>query len=273
MTGPLFFNSAGILARERLVLAGGSRRRIPIAVRYGVWDHPEPGLTLIDTGYGPEVTQPPGGRLILRLYSFLLGPTLRPADAPSSVLARSGRLPSDVKTVILTHFHADHVARLKEFPEARIIGCGKGYARLRSLSRAGQLHQGFFRELMPEDFEDRFRGFETFPFSDYPLPGGCRALTEDGSLLAVPLPGHAIGHHGLFWPKLPVPLLYAADVQWLWQAIAEDRPPGYPARLVYADPETAKQSSDVVRSFARSGGAVVLCHDPDPGPYRMERVP
>ena len=49
-------------------------------------------------------------------------------------------------------------------------------------------------------------------------------------------------------------------------AIAQNRPPLGPARAVYADGRAAMDSLARVRAFARAGGRVVLCHDPDPVP-------
>jgi hypothetical protein len=59
------------------------------------------------------------------------------------------------------------------------------------------------------------------------------------------------------------PLLYAADAQWLMQAIVEDRLPGWPARWTLEDPAAARVSARRISAFAAAGGEVVLCHEPE----------
>lgn len=269
MKGPRFFNSATLSVSERLLLRGGSGRMLPIQVLYGVYEHPMLGLTLIDTGYGPAVTEGDERSLALRLYARFLNIGLNDADAPDAVLRREGWNAGAVQTVILTHFHADHIGRLKEFPNARILADADAWAVLKDRSRLGQLHAGCFAELLPDDFEARMTGFEALPLVRHPLLGPCRDLTGAGEVLAVPLPGHALGHHGVLFSNLERPLLYAVDTQWLFQAVAEDRLPGYPARAIYSSDRQARESVERVRAFARAGGEVVLCHDPNTGPHRL----
>lgn len=269
MKGPRFFNSATLSVSERLLLKGGSRRKLTIPVLYGLYEHPLLGLTLIDTGYGPAVTEGAERSLALRLYARFLKITLNTDEAPDQVLRREGWTAGAVQTVILTHFHADHIGRLKEFPNARILASEDAFSALTSQSRLGQLHGGYFPELMPDDIEARMTGFEALPLVRHPLLGPCRDLTGAGEVLAVPLEGHALGHYGVLFSNLEKPLLYAVDTQWLWQALAENRLPGYPVRAVYASERAARDSVERVRAFARAGGEVVLCHNPDRGPHRL----
>lgn len=270
MMDPVFPNSAVVSVPERFILGGGRFARVQVAVRYGVFRHPRLGLTLIDTGYGPQVTAAAGRSLALRAYAGILRIRLREEGAPAAVLQRMGYCPKDVDTVIATHFHADHVARLSEFPRARILASAEAYVHLMRLPRRAQLHHGFFAELLPADFRMRLMPLEDLPPSTHPDLGSCRDLGGNGDLLAVDLPGHALGHFGVLFPHLAQPLLYAVDTQWHRAAIREGRPPGLPASAVYADRNQAMASVHRVLGFAQSGGRVVLCHDPAIGAFGME---
>lgn len=269
MKGPRFLNSATLSVSERLLLKGGSGRKLSIPVLYGLYEHPLLGLTLIDTGYGPAVTEAAERSLALRLYARLMKIELIADNAPDQVLRREGWNAGAVQTVILTHFHADHIGRLREFPNARILASADGYGVLKAQSRLRQMHGGYFPELMPDSFECRMTGFEALPLVRHPLLGHCRDLTGSGEVLAVPMPGHAHGHYGVLFSNLERPLLYAVDAQWLWRAMAENRMPGLPLRAVYANERLALDSVECIRAFARAGGEVMLCHDPDHGPHRL----
>ena len=117
-----------------------------------------------------------------------------------------------------------------------------------------------FDELLPADFEARLTPLESLP--TVPLPFGLgegRDVLGDGSMLSVPLPGHALGHTGLIWPGQK--RVYAADAQWLKQAMRENRPPKGPARWVYADEDEMRQSLDRLRGAEAAGCEVAFCHD------------
>lgn len=257
MIRPVFANTADVTALERFVLRGGAWRKVTLRVRCGLIDHPRLGPVLIDAGYGPRVMEGPRS-LALRAYAAVLGPKLNPLENPLALLADHGFLPEDVKLVIVTHLHSDHVSYLRDLPEARFITDGQV---------AGLLRHGVFNELLPDDFAARCTSLGAYELRDLPFDlGQGFDLLGDGSALAVPLPGHAAGHFGVCFPG-DVPLLYAVDTQWMLAAVLEDRVPGLPITAIVADRVEMQESVDFVRRFADAGGEVVLCHDPAVTPY------
>ncbi len=246
-----FHTQATIPVPARLVLAQG-RGRLDLAVRFGVLEREGRPPVLIDAGW-PD--RHPGQGLMLWLYRALLRPKVDPAKSPMTVLA--GRQPG---AVVLTHLHADHVGLARSLDGVPI------HAPAQALDRARRhpwraLRHGVMTSLLSETVIDLS--------GDTPLPYGLgrgKDVLGDGSVFSVPLPGHADGHTGLLFPAFDAPVLYAADVQWVWPAIAETRPPRGPAQAVYDDRRAAMESLALVRDFAAKGGRVVLCHDPDPVP-------
>lgn len=260
---PVFLNSAVVRAPERLVLRGGGWTMLDIAVRFALWRHPGRGWVLVDTGYTSRVTSGPRRGLALKLYGGLLRPRLLAGNPALAALAARGVAPGGLHAVVVTHFHGDHVAGLRDYPGVPIIASGAAWNAVAAMKARQRLHHAVFAELFPDDFARRLRPIEDSPLMDVPgALGEGFDLFGDGLCLAVPLPGHAVGHFGLLWPKLDPPLLYAVDTQWLWAAIAERRPPAGPARLIYADEAAALASLERVRAFAQAGGAVVLAHEP-----------
>lgn len=250
---PIFANSATVTVPERLVLKDGAWRSVALGVRYGVWVHPSEGPVLIDTGYGPEVTSGPRS-LALALYASVIHPKL--AEMPETVLERLGVVATDVKTIVITHFHADHVSGLKRFPNARFVA--GGWAALKAQSGFQHLRHGIFTELLPDDFETRLTALESLPEIALPF-GPARDIFGDGSLLGLDLPGHAVGHTGVVWPGKK--LIYAADAQWLKRAALDNRPPRGPARLIYQDERAMQTSLARLRQAEAAGYEIVFCHD------------
>lgn len=257
MTPPRFINSALVSTPERLVLRGGSWRRIDVGVLYGLMLHPQHGPVLIDTGYGPRATE--GKRsLMLTAYGAILRPRLLREGLPVKQLAALGYQPGDVRRIVVTHFHPDHIAALRDFPNASFITSGATWAKVKAMPAATRIHNGIFLELLPDDFGDRIIAIEDS--TEVVTPFGCaRDVLGDGGCLAIDLPGHAIGHFGLLWPRLEQPLFYAVDTTWLLDAL--DRLPAGPANLIYSDAGAMHRSADLVRSARDAGWRVVLCHD------------
>jgi len=235
----------------RLVLSGGVGR-LDLAVRFGVLERPGRAPVLIDAGW-PERSK--GEGLALVIYRALLRPKLDPAKSLAVVLEDR-----DPDALLLSHLHADHVGPAWRWHDVPI------HAPAQALTHARRhpwraLRHGVMAGLLPDRVID-LAGDLILPFG----LGKGRDVLGDGSVLSVPLPGHADGHTGFLFPSFDPPVLYAADVQWVWTAIAEDRPPRGPAQAVYADARAAMESLAIVRAFAAQGGRVVLCHDPDPVP-------
>lgn len=252
MIEPEFPISAYVAAPEKLVLGGGRWKRIQVPVRYGQFRHPSLGTCLIDTGYTPRVT---AGRrsLPLWLYANILRPKLTDAT-----------LPPDVSVILVSHLHADHISALRDYPKARILLDGDALAHYRSRNWFGRTRKGCFAELFPDDLAERAEPFDRFPMVDAPLGlGAARDVFSDGSVLAVPLPGHMRGHTGFVFVQREMPLLYAADADWLRAAILEGRSPGFPANHVLDDPIAAGEIAQRIRAFVKAGGDLVLCHDPE----------
>lgn len=266
----VFANSAWVSAAERLILRGGGWQSVRLRVRYGLIFHPTAGPVLVDTGYTPEALTGAGRGRMLRLYGALLKPELNAAEQVLPVLKRFGLSPDDVRAVIVTHFHADHISGLPLFRNARFIASDAAWARVKARTPRQNLRHGVFTELFPADFETRLDGISTKPrvTPQGAIPNGAD-LFGDGSVIAVDLPGHADGQFGLLFTGQQRPLLYAVDVQWLLKALSENRTPGFPATLIAEDASAIEPTSAMLRRFLGTGGEVMLCHDPAPTAYDL----
>ncbi len=210
---------------EVATIEGGSWRPATFPALVALIVHPDEGTILFDTGYDPaflEATRP----FPERLYRWLTPPDI--ASPVADRLAAEGRAPSEVRHVVLSHFHGDHVSGLPRFPNATVHCSKAGLRGIWGRGRVRALAAGTPRGLLPADLPERCSFFEDRPA--LPLVGDLRPfesgadLLGDGSLLAVPLPGHCPGHWGLVLREPRSLHFLVADSAWSSRAVRENRP-------------------------------------------------
>ncbi len=187
------------------------------------------GPVLFDTGYDPAfftATAP----FPQRLYRWLTPPEITPQTSVGAQLARYNLRPDDIRCVIISHFHADHIAGLGQFPNARLICSRRGLQSARQGHAWAALRRGVLRALIPPNFDQRASFFEDF--APTVLPKDLAPFTDavdvfgDGAVLAVPLAGHADGQFGLVLRGQSGQLNFlAADAAWSSRAIRDNAPP------------------------------------------------
>lgn len=254
-------NSAHVDVFAGLVRRGAGRQVVKLTVRYGLIDRPDGGLCLVDTGFGTEITQPPRS-VALKLYHLALRPNLIPGQTAATLLPALGARPSDIRTVVVTHFHADHISSLRIFPRARLIACGEAARAIMAASAVRALHAGVFKELIPADLAHRIVPLQSLAqVKTGTVLGDGYDLFGDASYLAVALPGHALGHFGIFWRDQAGPVLYATDATWTMAALKSDQTPWLSRGVVFHDRGAGRRTEATLRAFARGGGRLQLCHD------------
>jgi glyoxylase-like metal-dependent hydrolase (beta-lactamase superfamily II) len=257
------YTSATVSIPGAMVCRGRGLARVAVSVRYGLIDRGPDGLCLVDTGYASSVTRGPRS-LPLRLYNAILRPQLIESQLPAAILAARGATLADVTTVILTHFHADHVAGLVDVPQARIVTFADAAQSVMAMSNAAAIHNGIFKELIPSDLQARIAPLENAPLRETGTAlGNGYDVFGDGTYLAVPLPGHAAGHFGLLWREAGRPVLYATDAAWSHAAMMSNTTPALSRAVVFHDTSAGRRTEATLRSFMAAGGIVHLCHDVD----------
>lgn len=225
--------SAGFcLHPEFMSIRGGGWRPCRFPAGFACLHHQRHGAVLFDTGYSDhfwaETRNFPAS-----LYAKLLPPHFQDADRACDQLRRLNVAPDDVRTIIVSHFHADHIAGLRDFPRAQIVCTRSGYRSIRSAHMMAGLLKGLLPGLMPPDADDRVGFVEELEAIDMPAPmapfGRARDLFGDRSVLIVDLPGHSIGQIGLYLPDTRTgPFFLVADAAWSLDAIARQAPPPRP---------------------------------------------
>ncbi len=206
---------------------------------FALIEHPRAGPVLFDTGYGTAFFAATR-RWPYRLYAHMTPVTLREEQLAMHQLARRGLRPGDITQVIISHFHADHVSALRDFPAARYHYWPAAWAAVRGRRGLSALHAAYLPDVMPPDFEMRAAPLDAeqlraLPPEYAPFTHGVD-LFGDESVWAVPLPGHAVGQVGLIVRAGgAAPMFLVADACWHSSAYREDRPPHALANLLFAD--------------------------------------
>jgi len=217
------FSTGYCTAHERIAIRSGKWKEIPFHATCSLIEHPSLGPIVFDTGYTErfyEVT----ARFPNRIYAYVTPTTTQPEWSLKSQLEARGIKAEEVPYVIISHFHADHIAGLKDFPYSNIL-CSKA-AFDYTLARKGMaaVQKGILPELLPEDLSERVEFIEDQPKTQ--REDALEAHIDyfgDGSLKFVLLPGHAHGQIGvLVGEESDQPELLAGDAYWLTESLEKN---------------------------------------------------
>jgi len=204
-------------------------------------------LILIDAGGRPDTT---GGVTRTRF-------NISPEQALVPQLARYGFTPRDFDRVLLTHLHGDHVGGLAEFDPQRVWVAKPEWEPVAHFpgSMMRRLTAPVYRGFVPKVFE--FDGPPVLGF-DCSWP-----VTSDGSIVALPTPGHSPGHTSFLVRTREWDVLIAGDVTYTARALEKQRDQGF-----IADVDKHHDTLRRVLSLVATGVAYLPSHDPD-SPTRL----
>lgn len=242
------------------VLTSKSWVRAPITA-YAI-EHRD-GLVLFDTGVDPALVTDPNyvssavGRFILRkVFRFHVGPD----DALDKRLAAIDLAASDVKKVVVSHLHFDHIGGIAHVPQADLLVSEDEW---RQLEAPHPERDWILREHIElPDAKWRPIAFER---TDDPLLAPFGASFDcmgDGSMLLLPTPGHTPGSMSLLVRSAGLPpLLFVGDLTYELEPLHADQVPGI------GDAGQLRRSFEKVRALEQAlpDLVVIPSHDPFAG--------
>ena len=224
-------------------------RDVTLPVNMWVIDHPK-GLVIFDTGNNVAISDGKCKSHWAGPLCDLLKPSQKREDVIDAQLKKLGFNPDQVKAVITSHAHLDHIGNIKLFPKAVHVIQKK------------ELYQAWW----PEKFQGREGG--VFVMGDFDGPArafnyleleGDYDLFADGSIMVISTPGHTLGHQSV---KVKLPsgktIVMAQDAIWVKENLE-----GYPAGINYSvkDYEASIHRLKMIRDLENA--ELLFGHDPD----------
>jgi glyoxylase-like metal-dependent hydrolase (beta-lactamase superfamily II) len=216
----LYWTASGLFGPfniQGLIPSYPEARDINIPINMWIIDHPK-GLILYDTGNNVAISDGKCETHWTKGLCDFLKPGQKRDDVIDRQLQKLGYKVDDVKVVITSHSHLDHIGNIEMFPRAIHVIQKK------------ELYQAWWPEKFQRggahvlaDYDDA-RDFNYFELDgDYDLFG-------DGSVVILSTPGHTLGHQSV---KLRLPetgtVILTGDAVWM-----EENLEGYPAGLNYS---------------------------------------
>lgn len=220
------------------------QRDITVPISMWVLDHAK-GLVVFDTGNNVAISDGGCKTHWLEGICDFLKPTQKRSDVIDKQLERLGYKTGDVKVVISSHAHLDHIGNITMFPKAIHVMQKK------------ELYQAWWPEkfqrngvFVQADF-DKAREFNYMELDgDYDLFG-------DGSIQILSTPGHTLGHQSL---KVKLPqtgtVIISQDAIWMQENLE-----GYPAGLNYSVMDYTKSLNRLKFMRDLEGAQLFMSHD------------
>lgn len=237
-----------------------SRSWIEVPINVFVLEHRD-GLILFDAGLDPAIETDPNyvsqaiGRFFLRkVFRFHIGP----GDRLTSKLKELGYTASDVRKVIVSHLHFDHIGGVSEVPQAELL---VSRAEWQQLSKPHPEQDWILREHI-ELPGAKWRPIDFAPANDalFEPFGGYYDVMGDGSMVLLPTPGHTPGSLSmLVRTEGLAPLLLVADLTYEVGLLMRGQLPG-----VYADKAQLSSSFAKVRALKKQLPDLVILASHDP---------
>ena len=185
---------------------------------YAVWAFikiPDVGNVLFDTGYSEEFNATTR-RFPNRFYRWATPITLNLKHTAKNILEEQGFDSKEIDYVIVSHFHADHISGLGDFPNAKFICSESAYRQVQNTSGLKAVSKGIIHQLIPADFDKRVIFIEEFADHIIVNKYGITEFSFFGlkNLKLLLLPGHAKGMLGFHFRSAEKNILFATDAFW-----------------------------------------------------------
>jgi len=204
-----------------------SRSWIKMPINVFVLEHRD-GLVLFDAGLDPAIASDQNyisnaiGRFFMRKLFRL---HIDPDDTAVRNLEALGYVASDVRKVVISHLHFDHIGCIGEFPQAELIVSRDEWQQLLSPHPERDFILREHIELPGAKWHRvEFTATGDSLFESF---GGYYDVMGDGSMIMLPTPGHTPGSISMLVRSTGMPpLLLVGDLTYEVDMLMKDQAPG-----------------------------------------------
>jgi glyoxylase-like metal-dependent hydrolase (beta-lactamase superfamily II) len=159
-----------------------------------------------------------------------------------------------VDAVVMTHLHGDHMDGVARLPGTPVLVAEPELRAARRLD--ARITRAVLRQPLPRGFAPQAFAFDGPPIGAF---AASHPLTPDGTIHAVPAPGHTPGHTAILVDQGDHHVLLAGDAGYDQSQLVDRVPDG-----VGPDPAVSLATIDTILDHARRHPTVVLpSHDPE----------
>ncbi|PLS19244.1 MBL fold metallo-hydrolase [Bacillus sp. M6-12] len=220
---------------ERIAKTNGRMKNIRFPASFLLIKHPTKGVILFDTGYSQHVMEAMKA-FPFQIYAKTTPIYLKQGESAKEQLESMGISAEEVKYVILSHFHVDHMGGLLDFPHAKFICSREEYREVKDKKGFSALQSAFIPSLLPKDFAQRSLYLEEAPIVKTPIIHDIYPkaydLLGDGSILGISLPGHTSHQFGILLNYKEQPYFFVSDACWLSETYQKLVFPSKVAKLI-----------------------------------------
>ncbi|WP_086934358.1 MBL fold metallo-hydrolase [Agarilytica rhodophyticola] len=225
---------------EAMVMKGHSWKKMAFPAIVALLKHPKFGNILFDTGYAKRFLEETNSFPNI-LYRMLTPMHLCDKEGLITQLNNQNIGADDVDYIFISHFHADHIAGLLDYPKATFICSRIALESFEKRSGFSALIKGYLKGLLPNSFLSRALFIEDTKAIKlnsviYPFDTG-HDIFSDGSMFAISLPGHAWGHYGLLSFSNNQVNFLVGDACWTQEAYKFGARPNRLTRLIMSNEE------------------------------------
>lgn len=214
--------------------------------------HKKYGYILFDTGYSKDIYH---CGFIGKLYNLFNPTFVKDEDIIDYRLKKDHINPNDIKYIILSHLHPDHIGGLDKFKNAKIIISEKAYKKYLN----PKLRDLIIKQFFPSWFEDnliilkdeQMNETKTRYFNAYDL-------FKDKSILITNLDGHA---YGQICALINDDIFLGADTCWGVDLIDKTNQMKFPATLIQNNYKKYVEVSKILNCMKQDNIKLLFSHD------------